>query len=287
MADFNMNSRKRVITDVVIPRRVAAQEIFRSPAPSVRAPGNMQRRTRRRRIFLFVIMSMIFLVAYSFFGARMNVRIMPRRLEVRMDKTITLTRDANLRDALLLRSATLQDSRESSFSGTITVSAIERKAKGLVIIYNKSSQAPQVLVTNTRLKDPEGRIFRLPYTITVPGYRVENKEIIPGSREVEVVADRAGEEFNIGLTDFTFSGFEGSPKFKTVFARSKTVMKGGFKGNERSVDEASKRRALATLKAEAQAAMYGMLASKIPSDTLLLKSTLEYIPGDMFVNFND
>ena len=103
---------------------------------------------------------------------------------------------------------------------------VSEKAKGKVVVYNEQA-SPQQLIKTTRLESPDGKIFRIEEDITIPA---------KGSIEVLAVADQVGEEYNIGLSDFTVPGFKSSPtKFKQVFARSKTPMAGGFVGVRKKI----------------------------------------------------
>ncbi|MCR4330856.1 MAG: hypothetical protein NUV49_03185 [Patescibacteria group bacterium] len=107
---------------------------------------------------------------------------------------------------------------------------VERKASGTIVVYNKYSGAVQPLIKNTRFEAPSGKIYRIKESVSIPGTKVLEGEIIPGSLEVTVYADEPGESYNIGLSDFTIPGFKGSPQYENFYARSKTEMTGGFSG---------------------------------------------------------
>lgn len=113
---------------------------------------------------------------------------------------------------------------------------VDRKASGQIIIFNDFNTSSQRLIKNTRFETPEGLIYRVDKSIVVPGQTTnEDGEVIPGSIEVTVYADTSGDEYNIGLTDFTIPGFKGDPRFFKFYARSKTPIKGGFSGIEKTV----------------------------------------------------
>ncbi len=108
---------------------------------------------------------------------------------------------------------------------------VERKARGEVTIYNSYSSESQRLVANTRLLAPDGKIFRLEESIVVPGAKIVEGKIIPSSIKATVVADKAGQEYNIGPVDhFTIPGFQGSEKYEGFYAKSESAMAGGFVG---------------------------------------------------------
>lgn len=107
---------------------------------------------------------------------------------------------------------------------------VANKATGTVIIYNNFGATSQALVAGTRLEDPSGLIFKLNSGVTVPGKKTVSGKSVPGSVEVKVTAESAGEKYNIALSDFTIVGFKGTPKFNAFYARSKTPMSGGMIG---------------------------------------------------------
>ncbi|MEK7554557.1 MAG: hypothetical protein AAB518_01040 [Patescibacteria group bacterium] len=108
---------------------------------------------------------------------------------------------------------------------------VNRKATGVITIWNAHGTAPQSLVENTRFATPDGKIFRLTKRIVVPGATIQNGKIVPVSFDAEVAADKPGETGNIGpVSRFTIPGFAGTPKANTFYAESKTAMTGGFIG---------------------------------------------------------
>lgn len=213
----------------------------------------------------------------------MEVSVTPRAATIALNAASSLTKDPRDENKLFMRTISANDVREGIFPGSFTVSSVERYARGKVVIFNKSSQAPQALIATTRIATLDGKVFRIPRTITVPGYTRDGEEIIPGSREVEVIADKPGVEYNIGLTDFVIPGFKGSAKFETVFARSKTEMSGGFRGTEQVIRAEDLDRALIALRAEGEANARGLAQSKVPGEMFLLQDSVEYVMTDQEV----
>ena len=114
-------------------------------------------------------------------------------------------------------------------SGLVTATGISsggQKASGKVTVYNNYGSAPQKLITNTRFQTKDGKVYRIKGAISVPGM---------GMTEAMVYADQAGEEYNIGPSDFTLPGLKGGARFEKVFAKSKTAMSGGSSGNARII----------------------------------------------------
>ena len=115
---------------------------------------------------------------------------------------------------------------------------VVQKAKGTIIVYNKQS-ATQTLVATTRFENPQGLIYRISKSISIPAN---------GQLEIEVIADQPGEKYNIDLTDFTIPGLKGTQKFDKVTAESKTPMSGGFVGLANVATEGDLDRAKSELK---------------------------------------
>ena len=106
----------------------------------------------------------------------------------------------------------------------------ERKASGSITIFNNYSAAPVNLVKTTRFQTPDGLIFRVPADVTVPG----KKGATPGQMSVTVIADQAGEKYNVGpVSKFTLPGLKSnSAMYAGVYARLSGTMSGGFVGDE-------------------------------------------------------
>lgn len=121
-----------------------------------------------------------------------------------------------------------------SFSSSGTKNVSNRKAKGKISIYNEFSSAPQTLVATTRFLSEDEKLFRLVQTVVVPGTTKVGDEIKPGVVEAEVVADEAGEQYNIGPAKFSIPGFKnsGNEKYAKIYGRSSAAMTGGGDGNE-------------------------------------------------------
>jgi len=113
--------------------------------------------------------------------------------------------------------------------------AVENKASGVITVYNEYKTEPQKLIQNTRFETADGLVYRIKNSITVPGYTEAGGKKTPGSVDVEVFADVAGEKYNIGKTDFKVPGFKDQEQYDFFYAKSKTEMTGGFVGTKNTV----------------------------------------------------
>ena len=148
---------------------------------------------------------------------------------------------------------------------------VEKKANGIIIVYNSYSSDPQPLIEQTRFVTPDGKLFRLVKNITVPAAKIVEGKIVPSSIEAEVAADQPGPEYNIGPVKlFTIPGFKGSPKYQAFYGESTGSMTGGFIGEvayptDKDVKEA-KPKALSDLEENIKTTLF----SQIPPEFKIL-----------------
>lgn len=110
---------------------------------------------------------------------------------------------------------------------------VERKAKGVITIYNAFSSTPQPLVATTRFETPDGKIYRLDKVVMVPGAKIVDGKIEPSSIVANVAADKPGTQYNIGPVErFSIPGFKGTPRFDGFYGSSSGNMEGGFIGEQ-------------------------------------------------------
>ncbi|HAT74372.1 MAG: hypothetical protein US30_C0010G0035 [Candidatus Moranbacteria bacterium GW2011_GWF2_36_839] len=127
-----------------------------------------------------------------------------------------------------------ESSIAENFKSSGDKSVSNQKSRGKITIYNEYNASPQPLVATTRFLSSNGKIFRLVNGVTIPGMETVGGETKPGTVEATVVADEAGESFNIGPDKFSIPGFEGSgaEKYTKFYAKSDTAMSGGGSGNQ-------------------------------------------------------
>lgn len=125
----------------------------------------------------------------------------------------------------------VEDQKTENYPVTGNKSAANQKARGVITIYNEFSSSPQPLVATTRFQTSDGKIFRLIKAVIVPGVANVGGETKPGAIEADVVADEAGDTYNIDPASFTIPGFKdsGNDKFTKIYAKSFKAMTGGGK----------------------------------------------------------
>jgi len=225
-------------------------------------------------VLFLAVFSVTAVTLITFRSSGVELILTPKSTMSAVNKSVVLSR-AGSANVVEFSTLALPYPMSGSFASGEKKST-ESKAQGTVVIFNKTSKDPQVLIASTRLESPEGKIYRIPSMVTIPGTKVENGKTVPGSKEVDVVADKAGAEYNIGLTDFTIPGFKGSPKFETVFARSKTEMTGGYVGNSQIVTKNAVDIAVAELVVEANKNLKNIILKKLPEGSMFLPGSEEF-----------
>lgn len=177
------------------------------------------------------LLSFLFIVFTSLSQA--TIKIIPRKSDFSINVPVTLSDKITQTDAVygVIPGKLIEFEKVVSrlFPST-GEKEVFQKANGRITIYNNFSTSPQTLVATTRFQTPEGLIFRIPEAVTVPGAAKTGDELKPGEIEVQVVADRAGQEYNIEPAEFKIPGFLGSPKYQGFYAKSFKKFSGGFIG---------------------------------------------------------
>jgi hypothetical protein len=146
-------------------------------------------------------------------------------------------------------------------------------ASGKIVISNGQSSA-QTLIKNTRFEAPNGLIYRIQDSVTIPA----GSPTSPGTLEVTVFADAGGDTYNIGPTTFTVPGLKGSPAFDLVTAKSNGPMTGGFSGERASVSQPTREAQDTKNRAALETSLKEGMEEALPAGYIL-------VPGASFVSY--
>lgn len=146
----------------------------------------------------------------------------------KIDTEIIATNEADVKDKTVPLKI-IEKEQEFSFNYEVTGSSevAGKKARGKVTIYNEYSSEDQTLIATTRLEAENGKIFRLVKNVIVPGTKIVDGQTKPGVIQAEVVADKAGDDYNVEAGKFKIPGFAGGPKYEKFYAVSDNAMTGG------------------------------------------------------------
>lgn len=205
-------------------------------------PHRARKPSSRFGIWVIALVSLLVLIfGFSFIFSGVKIVVTPKQRTVLVDAEFNAYKNPKVNQlGYEIMTVERDGSQDVTASGK---EFVEEKASGKIIIYNNYNSSSQRLIKNTRFETPEGFIYRINESVTVPGQKTEAGKVVPGSIEVTVYADEEGEKYNIGLTDFTIPGFKGDPRYDDFYARSKTEMTGGFVGEKKIISETDEEQA--------------------------------------------
>jgi hypothetical protein len=242
-------------------------------------------RKSRRKPFIFgtitAILIAVFIVGMMTVFASATISITPKSQNIEVDSKIVGVTGEITEKAVRYEVVKLSESKTVSVPAT-GEEAVELKASGKIVIYNNFSSEPQRLIIRTRFESSDGLIYRIPESVVIPGKTIKNGVETPGSAEVEVFADEAGEKYNIKKSDFTIPGFKTDAiRYKSFYARSSTDMTGGFVGKRKTVLSADKQTALQSIDSETEIKLEKNLESKVPEGLTLLSGSIIYKSNEL------
>lgn len=100
------------------------------------------------------------------------------------------------------------------------------KAGGKITVYNAWDNNPVTIDAGTKFTASGGKIFDAVNSVVVPGVTTVAGRNVPGSNDLSILAESAGEEYNIGASSFSISGIT-SEKQNYIYGRTSTAMTGG------------------------------------------------------------
>ncbi|OGI21534.1 MAG: hypothetical protein A2808_00660 [Candidatus Moranbacteria bacterium RIFCSPHIGHO2_01_FULL_55_24] len=252
-----------------------------APKPSSQKPRSPQVHHAKAKGVLFVLGGLSLLcvigVAAFLFFPKVEVRITPFETAEKSDLNLVgmVGAEQGASDKIPVRLEEKEIPITVTETATGSSASSSQKARGSIVIYNEFSKDPQSLVATTRFETPDGKIFRLTESITVPGMTSE-----PGAIEAQVMADQTGEEYNVAPTTFTIPGFKGSPKYEKFSGKSvKNMTGGGNTGSDiATITKADLEKAENNAKEKAKETFLAEVNSRLAGDEKLLSESLEITP---------
>lgn len=246
-----------------------------APGPQVGVPRKSRKKTFAFGAIVAILIGVFVVVMMTVFASA-TIVINPKSQAAQVDLKITGEAGKTTEETVRYEVIKLSETKTVTVPAT-GEEAVELKASGKIVVYNNFSSEPQRLIVRTRFETPDGLVFRIPESIVVPGKTVKGGVETPGSIEVEVFADEAGEKYNVEKTDFTIPGFKNDPsRFKNFYARSSTDMAGGFIGKRKTVQPADRQTALQSVDMELESSLAKNLQAKVPEGLVLLSGAIEY-----------
>lgn len=180
---------------------------------------------------IFVGLAIISIVALGFFliKPKAEITIFPVK-DVLEFKTEVLVDVSSNTTTTILGEVLIQNKTVSQEFTSTGKSLKSAKAQGFIRVYNAYSIANQSLLATTRFVSDDGKLFRTPKKVIIPGGHYEGSKLVPGEIDILVEAGEPGEEYNIGPSTFSIPGFAGTPRYTAFYAKSFEPMTGGMIG---------------------------------------------------------
>ncbi len=229
-------------------RREIPQKSYTSSVKSFKLPSFPMSRwfskLSKKTLYIYGLAVVVIFGAVVYVSTgKADIIIKPRAHALKFDLKISASDKFMTVDAELKKIPGQLFSVEKKTEETFPASGekdVVQKARGKLTVYNEYGTTPQVLIATTRFESSDGLIFKTLKTITVPGTKVQNGKITPGSIEVEVIADKAGEAYNVEPGKFTIPAFKekgDNDRYGKFYGRSDAAMKGGIVGKAKVVTE--------------------------------------------------
>lgn len=238
--------------------------------------GNSAKRTK---LIVAIVLFLIIVLGGIFSSALMGgaeVVVKPRNTEKNVVANFTGS-PTPIENGVTYELLTLEAEGERQVKAT-GQEEVTKQSEGTILIYNEFSTSPVRLVKNTRFQTASGLIFKIKESAVVPGYSTdENGEMIRGVITADVFAEAAGDDYNVGPSQFTIPGFVGYPEYEKVFAESTSAMTGGFSGQKFIIDETELETARQALHTELRDALLERLKNQRPADFVLYDNAVTFI----------
>lgn len=244
---------KNILQDVIASRKKGVVTMNTMMHEAMGGEEPEQSLYKKYGIWIIAVAALLFLFfSFSAIFSGVTILVTPRSQDVAVDATFSAHKRAmDNQTELPFDIMTVEETAEKTVPATGS-ETVHQKASGEIIVYNNYSAQSQKFLKNTRFATPDGKIYRIQKSITVPGKTGTGASAIPGSLVATVYADADSDSFNVGLVDFTLPGLKGSPMYAGFYARSKTPMSGGFSGVRKIVSDKDRQEAETELKKTAQ-----------------------------------
>lgn len=252
------------VFDIFPPRTKESIQIESEIAPLSQI--KKKKRTKLKFFLLIVLILVLTTAIFHFVLSEVRIEIWPETQFLNYQEKITAQIGKTSVDAVnkiipaeIVEIEKTSSPQEFPASGKILK---EEKAKGKIKVFNNYNLA-QTLAANTRFQPPLEKVlyFRLTKTVVVPA---------KSTLEVDVVADRPGEEYNIEPATFSIPGLAGLPQYYSIYGKSSEKMEGGFQGEVPKVTNEDLERAKRIVVEKLSLETKESLKNQVSVDSILL-----------------
>lgn len=273
---------EKKIVDILPPPKKGAVKIKEEQGPKIKfslpqipSPKFSLPAGKIKFIFLIAVLFAGGSWAYFALGSA-RIEIWPKLDPLDLETKITVDKSAQSPGRVIpgfVFEEIINLSGEFSSSGQ---GSLEKKAEGEIRIYNNSS-VPQTLIVNTRLQAPLDKFEGSLLSQENPWFRLKSRIVIPAKsfQDAQVIADSAGEKYNIKPSKFSIPGLAGSSQYTLVYGESFKQFTGGEKKEFSQVLVQDLERAKNELFLKSQDEGQKVLREKVPQDFLFLTDAVK------------
>ncbi|MBX4211403.1 MAG: baseplate J/gp47 family protein, partial [Candidatus Yanofskybacteria bacterium] len=231
-----------------------------APVQSPRGSFNSRKGNMVKKLTIGLAGGALIAFGLVFFVSSGSAQVSIKAVEQKLDFTIKIKASDTYTtmDAELLKLPgqvfNVQKNVKQSFKATGTKD-VAQKARGKLTVENKMSSV-QTLIATTRFESASGMVFRTLRAVNVP---------VNGTIEVEVIADKAGKDYNLAPTTFTLPAFKergDTERFQKITGKSLTAFTGGVVGTAKVVTDLDYSTAQSTVKDQLQKEVSDALAQQ-------------------------
>ena len=210
------------------------------------------------------IVVLVFALTFIFAGA--TVYVTPREGTVELSGPIIAEKES--RGGLSYEMVSVTSEKTASASSS-EKKYVEKKATGTVKLYNNNSTAPQKLLIDTRLESPNDYIYKTKTAVVIPGQTMVKGKLTPGTVDVAIYADEAGEVYNQKELDLKIVGFRGGPKYEKIYGKTTTPIEGGFKGDSYDISDSELQTITENMKSQLTEELTQKARTELPEDFVM------------------
>lgn len=267
----DIKKEESIKTKVYINQQEMAKRLYSTPREKSKSGG-------MRRSFLILLIASVFIggvyfISNSFESANISVIAKKQSFNLNnMTLNASNNSDANVNFELMIVSN--EEYKDFKLSNPQEVSI---KAKGTITLYNENSTKPQNLLINTFVADEKGKTYNTDKAVTIPGYKLDSsKKIIPGQVDVGITAFLPGDSYNGTPKTLTITGFKGTAKAKTIYAKLKTPLVGGAQGTAYTLSPNDKGSVTAFAQSTFKSNLLKKVNAEVPKGYILYPNATEF-----------
>ena len=264
----------RIFYDIIPPQGI--QQDRKNQPESIKSG----KKKKRVKLIFFISLVLIILggVIYQIEFKSFSLSVWPKTQIVSLEKEIIIQAGSvsGEQSNLTIPGQILTDRQELSQQFPATgQKVIGQPAQGIIRVFNAYQPVqPITLRAKTRFLSSSGKYFRAPEKIYLPPAHWEKGKLVPGWKDVKVVAIEEGPDYNIKPEHFSVPGLVGTVYYSKVYGQSSKAMEGGKIETVAQVSEEDLQQARESLRQKLFKLSQESLKKKMGEDIIFLPSAL-------------